>query len=641
MSLSSTHVATIQNNTAKADSSLSAFVRDDITTSPGQDYPRGAQPALNLESVHFSYQEEKPILKGVDLTIKEGEYLVILGHNGSGKSTCARHFNALLTPNKGRVLVFGQDSSEEENKRPIRSQVGMIFQHPDDQMVTSVVRDDIAFGPENLSVPTPQIIERVEAALHKVGMQAYAEADPSELSGGQKQRIAIAGILAMRPKLIVFDEAGAMLDPRGRSSLLKVMRELHEQGLTIINITHFMEDALEASRVIVMNEGRIALEGSAEEIFSQHSYLSSLGLELPFEAELRHQLKEAGIILGSGKNLAQEIASASLADKAALPAPASVSAQKARRPELATNTPMEDHPLIFKDVFYSYKNVFQKKKRKKQQESSTANYALKQINLKIKAGSFVGLIGHTGSGKSTLIEHMNGLKVPHSGEVLVQGRSTTDKPGRRAARKVVGYVSQYPEYQLFAETVFEDIAFGPRNLGMPEELVEKTVRAAMELLGLDYEQMKELSPFALSGGQQRRAAIAGILAMEPRILILDEPLAGLDPVGRQDILRIISTLHKQGCTIVMVSHSMNEIAELADHLIVMNEGQIALQGRPDQVFMAPETLRRIGLDIPEVSKLYFELKEVGITLEHFPYRQDDFIEALKHHLLKDQVKHGI
>lgn len=252
---------------------------------------------ISFDHVTFSYEPDNPVLNDVSLSLSQGDYLVVLGSNGSGKSTLARHINALLTPETGRVVVLGSDTQDEENWRDIRSSVGMVFQNPDDQMVTSVVRDDIAFGPENLGVPQPEIVERVERALKTVGMTKLADRDPAELSGGQKQRIAIAGVLAMNPQVIVFDEPGAMLDPRGRSALRRVMRRLNDSGMTIIHITHFMEEALEADRVVVVDKGAIILDGTPDEVFSHHQTLYALGLELPFEHRLHELLISQGLTL--------------------------------------------------------------------------------------------------------------------------------------------------------------------------------------------------------------------------------------------------------------------------------------------------------------------------------------------------------
>lgn len=250
---------------------------------------------VSFHNVSYSYDGETDVLDQVSVDLEAGSYVVVLGHNGSGKSTLAKHINTLIVPDSGTVRVFDIDTANEDQWIDIRRQVGMVFQNPDDQMVTAVVRDDVAFGPENLGVPQPEIVERVEESLKAVAMTPFAEADPSELSGGQKQRIAIAGVLAMRPRMLVFDEPGAMLDPRGRGGLRRVMRRLNDQGITIVHITHFMEEALEADRVLVMNEGKIILDETPEGVFAHGDLLVSLGLELPFTQQLATRLQHRGI----------------------------------------------------------------------------------------------------------------------------------------------------------------------------------------------------------------------------------------------------------------------------------------------------------------------------------------------------------
>jgi energy-coupling factor transporter ATPase len=251
-----------------------------------------------LDDVVYSYDGVKNALKGVSLNVREGEFVAILGGNGSGKSTLAKHFNALLTPDAGRILVGGLDTSDPANTYVIREHVGMVFQNPDDQLVTSIVEDDVAFGPENLGLPPEQIRERVDEALAAVAMTEHAKDDPMNLSGGQKQRVAIAGILAMRPDIIVLDEPGAMLDPRGRRGIRRVCREMHEAGITVVLITHFMEEAQLADRIIVLHEGELALEGTPREVFSQGARLTELELDLPFAMQVRQLLQERGIDFG-------------------------------------------------------------------------------------------------------------------------------------------------------------------------------------------------------------------------------------------------------------------------------------------------------------------------------------------------------
>lgn len=242
--------------------------------------------------------------------------------------------------------------------------------------------------------------------------------------------------------------------------------------------------------------------------------------------------------------------------------------------------------------------------------------ALSKVTLQIEAGEFIGLIGHTGSGKSTLIQHLNGLLKPTSGKITVNGLDLTAKSTKLSEiRKKVGLVFQYPEYQLFEETVEKDVAFGPTNLGLSEEDIAQRVKEAIELVGLNYDEIKEKSPFELSGGQKRRVAIAGVLSMNPEVLILDEPTAGLDPRGRDEILGQIKSLHhEKNITVILVSHSMEDVARMANRLIVMDKGQIALEGPPSQVFRHDDKLEAIGLGVPQITKLTRALRDSGYSI---------------------------
>ena len=256
--------------------------------------------------------------------------------------------------------------------------------------------------------------------------------------------------------------------------------------------------------------------------------------------------------------------------------------------------------------------------------------ALNDINLTIEDGEFIGLIGHTGSGKSTLVQHLNGLIMPTSGSVLVDGMDLADKAtDRRAVRQRVGLVFQYPENQLFEETVEKDIAFGPKNLGLDENEIARRVKDAMRRVALDYDKLHDRSVFELSGGQMRRVAIAGVLAMEPQVLVLDEPCAGLDPRGREEILSLIRNLHKEaGTTIVMVSHSMDDVASLAERVIVMNHGEVVMDGAPRDVFSCGEELRGMGLDVPQAVMLAQKLREKGYDIPEGLYRTEEIMAEI-------------
>ncbi|MBP3650743.1 MAG: energy-coupling factor transporter ATPase [Clostridia bacterium] len=256
--------------------------------------------------------------------------------------------------------------------------------------------------------------------------------------------------------------------------------------------------------------------------------------------------------------------------------------------------------------------------------------ALRDISLTIEDGELIGLLGHTGSGKTTLVQHLNGLIKPTEGKVLVDGLDTSDKnTSLLEVRRKVGLVFQYPEYQLFEETVAKDISFGPKNLGLSEAEIDQRVRTAMEKVGLDYEEIAERSPFELSGGQMRRVAIAGVLAMQPKVLVLDEPTAGLDPAGRRSILDMIRQLHAAGgLTVIMVSHSMDDISTLATRLIVMSKGELVMTGTPREVFRNRELLSSIGLGVPQAAELAFQLREAGFQLPDDLYTADELYDAI-------------
>lgn len=248
-----------------------------------------------FDNVGFSYDGERFVLDDLNLRIEQGQFVCILGGNGSGKSTLAKHINALLTPDRGDVLTFGRNTRDAESTYFIRSNAGMVFQNPDDQLVASLVENDVAFGPENLGIENPELAGRVKQALEEVGLQGFGKHEVNTLSGGQKQRVAIAGALAMDPAILILDEASAMLDPRGRAGLMRVCRELHDAGMTIVMITHFMEEAAAADRVVVIEGGRVRLDGSPREVLAQTDMLSELNLDVPFACKLSLELRELGV----------------------------------------------------------------------------------------------------------------------------------------------------------------------------------------------------------------------------------------------------------------------------------------------------------------------------------------------------------
>ena len=251
--------------------------------------------ALEISKLNFSY-EQIPVLRDVSLTVKRGEFVCLLGRNGSGKSTLARLVNGLLTPSSGEIKVFGLDSTKKENLFEIRKKAGMVFQNPDNQMVASIVEDDLAFGPENVGVEREEIGERISYALKAVGMEEFRHSTPSRLSGGQKQRIAIAGVLALKPDILILDESTAMLDPKGRSEVMSVVKKLNkEEGLTVIDITHYMDEAVDADRIVVLSDGRVVMQGAPSEVFARARELEVYGLNVPKATYIAQKLREKGL----------------------------------------------------------------------------------------------------------------------------------------------------------------------------------------------------------------------------------------------------------------------------------------------------------------------------------------------------------
>ena len=529
----------------------------------------GAKVPVRLAHVTLRYGDSVA-LDDVTLEVCRGERVCVLGANGSGKSTLASVICGLLAPDEGDVELAGHavctgGVPDLAAYRDARRQLGLVFQNPDDQIVTSVVADDVAFGPENLGVPRAQISVRVARELRRVAMEKYAHADPSRLSGGQRQRVCIAGALAMEPAVLVLDEPSSLLDVRGRAAIMRVMGRLAAAGATLVHVTHFMDEALAADRVVVMQHGHVALEGTPDEVFAAKNaqVIEALGLEMPFEARLAVALRQAGAAGG------------------AIAAPGAPSDEKPAACAACAHT-AEPLAILARDLVFSYGPDAQ---------------ALDGVSLKVPARATTAIVGQTGSGKSTLLRLLCGLEAADAGSLTVCGINAATKRGRRQVRRAVGYVMQHPERQLFAQTVAEDVAFGPRNQGLSAAEVEGRVAHALDLVGLA--DRRDASPFELSGGQQRLAAIAGVLAMEPELLVLDEPTAGLDPRGRARLRALMADLAAHGVTLLQVTHSMEDAAR-ADHVVVLDQSHVLAAGTPAEVFCPANEpqLTAVGLGLP-------------------------------------------
>lgn len=556
-----------------------------------KDFDLKGGAVVRLSRVTLRYGDDCA-LDDVTLEVPRGQRVCVLGANGSGKSTLASVICGLLAPDEGDVELVGERVCEGgapdlEAYRRARRALGLVFQNPDDQIVTSVVADDVAFGPENLGLPRNEIRRRVDRELARVALTDYARADPSRMSGGQRQRVCIAGALAMEPQVLVLDEPSSLLDVRGREAIMRVMGRLAAAGATLVHVTHFMDEALEADRVIVMRAGRIVLDGAPREVFcdANTGLIDELGLELPFDLRLlRARRALAGGADGGG----------------------------AQQALLSKDSAAREPFCRVSGVSYAY---------------TPRRAALNDVSFQVLEGETCAVVGQTGSGKSTLLRLLCGLEAPDAGSVEVAGASTATKRGRRDVRRAVGYVMQHPERQLFAQTVESDVAFGPRNMGLPADEVARRVDHALDLVGLAAK--KDLSPFELSGGQKRLAAIAGVLAMQPKLLVLDEPTAGLDPRGRAGLRRLLAELRSHGVTIVQVTHSMEDAAR-ADRVVVLDESRVIADGTPTVVF-SPENAARLhacGLGIPRPLAYARELEKKGAPALGDPLTIEELAAAL-------------
>ncbi len=590
---------------------------------------------IRAEQVRFQYKKRdvdgnviatEEILKGVDLTIKKGEFIALLGRNGSGKTTFSKQLNAILRPSEGTVTVDEMGTKDAEKLYEIRQRVGMVFQNPDNQMVAANVEEEVAFGPENLGMESDTIVARVKQALEQVRMWKRRKTAPNHLSGGQKQRIAIAGILAMHPDYIVLDEPTAMLDPKGRKEVMEALQRLNrEQEMTVILITHDMEEAALASRVILLTDGQVRFDGTPEEFFGADVLLAEIGMEAPLSYRVRKIIdseasvekvgdaREDEATTGKRENLSEYDksgreweASSELVDK-----------KKNKKAEAETDE-KNQALLSLQHVSYIYSPG-----------TAYEKVALDDVSLSLGKGEIVGLAGHTGSGKSTMIQLLNGLLKPTSGTVTFEGKDIHAKGySGNYLRSKVGMVFQYPEHQMICDTVWEDVAFGPSKQGLTGEACETRVEEALRFVDLP-EKYYQASPLQLSGGQKRRVAIAGVLAMHPEYIILDEPAAGLDAAGKREIFdRIRRMSREQGIGVLLVSHSMEDLAEYAERIIVLDDGKKILDDRPAQVFAKRETLADCGLDVPETVKLADKLRANGYQIPQNVIREKELLDYL-------------
>jgi energy-coupling factor transporter ATPase len=573
------------------------------------------QALIRVEHLHYDHISPNgsrvTAIRGVNLEIQPGELVSLVGANGSGKSTLARHFNALHIPTRGRVWINNLDTSLVINHATIRTSVGMVFQNPEDQMIASVVEEEVAFGMENLGIPRLEMLRRIRSILKEYDLSKERDRPPHLLSSGQIQRLALAGVLVMQPECIIFDETTAMLDPVGRQTVMHSIHEMHERGLTILYITHAMEEAAQAERVVVMEKGRIALDDTPRSVFRNRARIEALGLELPRANNLARRLSR----------WLPDVSQSVISETELLGCLPDYKIKKRiqanqRDPGLSASDPalIEIHDL--KHVYLA--------------GTPLEHRSLKGVSLSVQKGDVHALLGATGSGKSTLLQHINGLYRPQSGTIRVDRYELNDPDlNMQLLRSMVGLVFQNPDMQLFEQYVGDEIAFGPKQAGLKGKELRERVRQAMETVGLSFMAYKDRITIGLSGGERKKVTLASALALNPRILLLDEPLAGLDPQSRKSLLISLNRMVESGLTLILSSHNIDEITQLASHASLIREGKHTASGEAFRIFSQTQLFELAGLVAPLVPRVAERLRSLGWPLHAGIYSENALCAELE------------
>ena len=579
---------------------------------------------IQVQDLHFKYVGRKAeALQGVNLHIRQGETVLLLGPTGSGKSTLALCLNGLIPQvmggrMSGRVCIAGLDTSETPISE-LTQQVGIVFQDPEAQFVTMTVEDEIAFGLENLRVPPEEMDGHIREALARVGMTRYRRRRVDALSNGEKQRLALATLLAMRPRILVFDEPTANLDPVGTREVFETITQLKRTGrYTIILVEHKLDELMHlVDRVVALTpNGSILADGPPQAIFrDQADALLEHGIWMPQTALLAHRLRGHGVRLEPFPITLEQ------AEQALLQVTRGKNTQYAarntqpatRNPKHATRNPALSHALST-STGLSVNSVEGEAEGTPHETndpppavqvrnlsfSYDGPVVLDDINLRVPQGDFLAIVGANGAGKTTLAQHLIDVLHPPRGSVLLEGSDVTRIPARDLIRRV-GYVFQNPEHQFITESVEHELSFGLRLMGLPEAEIETRVGALLEQFGLSH--LARANPFTLSQGEKRRLSVATMLAVGQDTLILDEPTFGQDQRNAEALMQLLSELHAAGRTVIMITHDMTLVAEYALHVAVMVEGQLRFHGPTADVFARPELLAQARLTLPPLAEL--------------------------------------
>ncbi|MBN1291255.1 MAG: ATP-binding cassette domain-containing protein [Candidatus Latescibacteria bacterium] len=481
---------------------------------------------ISVADLSYAYPGRSPVLRNVSFSIPSGVHIAIMGSNGSGKTTLALLLKGLLQPSSGIIEVDGFTCKDDISHFEVMKRVGLVFQNPDNTIVSTTVERELAFGMENLGISTDEMKSRIDFALVRFDLERYRQTNPANLSGGEKQRCALAAVMVMHPSYLILDEPTSLLDPGGKQNILRSIRESVEQGATAIHITQFVEEARMADRVIILKDSGICLDGVPGEVLVSGNQFRSCDVHANIASCMSENLPDQNVLIHQNSKV------------------------------------FSSKPLVkLTDVghIYNLNTPFKKQ-------------ALSGISISFLSGSSTALLGPSGSGKTTLLEIAAGITAFTSGTVDIEG-----KPLKAMA-------FQFPEDQIFGETLDDYICFGPRNIGIDEKDLADIVSHALMEVGLDPETYHFRDPFSLSGGEQRRIALAGVLAMQPDMLILDEPIAGLDRFGMEIVIGFLENYIKMGGTLFFSTHDFEVAHRLAHFTAVLCDGRLETYGSTHEVF---------------------------------------------------------
>lgn len=559
--------------------------------------------AVKVDNLTFTYERGPLALQDVTFDVRKGEILGVLGSNGAGKTTLCFHLNGIIPTvyagtEKGKVEMCGLDPWETPILE-MSQKASMVLQDPETQFTTTDVSSELAFGPANLAIEREEIFRRAEWATKVCGIDGLEERKPKELSGGQKQRVALAAGLTMLPQVLILDEPTSQLDPVGTTEVFDVVHHLADtEDMTIIITSHKTDEVARlAHKILLLDEGKVIAYGGPKEVFAQTELLDSVGVNPPSVASLAAKISAKAPrfkdLVDNCGGIPLTLDEAESLFKKALDD--GIIKIDWKNPPLPPRT-SEEVVLEMDNVTFTY-------------PARIPVTALKNIDLKVHRGEYIAIIGQNGSGKTTLVKHFLGLLEASEGVVRIEGEDASELTVGSIA-KSISLILQNPDYQLFSISVEKELAFGPRNLGLSEEEIEQRVEWAMKEVGL--EDVRDIFPFRLSFGDRRKVAAAAGIAMDPEILILDEPTTAQDFIGRHVLCQIASRMRDQGKTIIMISHDMDLVATYADRLVIMSDARIIADGPKREVFGMDDVMKQAFLKPPQITRLGQRLADYGI-----------------------------